>query len=67
VLRPDDMFAFQPHASAWGSYWNPHKPQADAWGSSVRSCPVGKQLFIRSKHWLLIQCIESCAAACSFL
>jgi hypothetical protein len=32
VLRPDDLLAFQPHASAWGSKWNPHQPQADAWG-----------------------------------
>src|SRR5258708_38561254 len=49
VPRPHDLFAFQPHASAWGSHWNSHKPQADAWGSSVRGCPVGKQLVIRSK------------------
>ena len=26
------LLAFQPQASAWGSLWNPHKPQADAWG-----------------------------------
>jgi hypothetical protein len=46
VLRPDDLLAFQPHASAWGSHWNPHKPQADAWGfrrASLQacSCPYG--------------------------
>jgi hypothetical protein len=32
VLRLDDLLALQPHASAWGSQWNSHKPQADAWG-----------------------------------
>src|SRR5271170_2634573 len=26
VLRPDDLLAFQPHASAWGSHWSLHNP-----------------------------------------
>ena len=37
MLRPDDLFTFQSHASAWGLQWG------------LRSPSDGKQLFIRSK------------------
>ena len=56
ALPPDDLLVFQPHASAWGSHGNPHKPQADALGLSacipVRiEAPAGKRERAAEAHY----------------
>ena len=37
MLRPHDLLALQPHASAWGLFWFGNNPQADAWGCIRRT------------------------------